>query len=112
MRHYFGDPLNPDSPLIFTELQIVAWILDGGFVLLSLYSVALLRTAAHDFQLARVTRNPKLRAWAAVIFSVNAGTVALVFGFTPFTTQIGLQYWFLAGALHGAAQANAWGRHS
>jgi hypothetical protein len=112
MRHYFGDPLNPDSPLIFTELQIVAWILDGGIVLLSLYTIALVRAGAHDFRLARLARNPKLRAWSAVIFAINAGTVALVFGFTPFTTQTGLQYWFLAGALHGAAQANSLGRHS
>jgi hypothetical protein len=27
----------------------------------------------------------------------------LIFSFTPFVTQIGIQYWFLAGALHGVA---------
>ena len=31
----------------------------------------------------------------------NLGTAALIFTFTPFVTQIGLQFWFLAGALHG-----------
>jgi len=39
-----------------------------------------------------------------MIFAANAGVLALVFGFTPFTTQVGLQYWFLAGVLHGVAQ--------
>ena len=27
----------------------------------------------------------------------------MIFSFTPFVTQIGIQYWFLAGALHGVA---------
>jgi hypothetical protein len=29
----------------------------------------------------------------------------LTFSFTPFTTQIGLQFWLLSGALHGVAEA-------
>jgi len=33
---------------------------------------------------------------------VNIGTLALVVTFVPFTTQIGLQFWFLEGLLHGA----------
>jgi hypothetical protein len=35
--------------------------------------------------------------------SANLGTAVLIFSFTPFVTQIGIQYWFLAGALHGVA---------
>ena len=35
----------------------------------------------------------------------NLGTAALIFSFTPFVAQIGIQYWFLAGALHGVATA-------
>jgi hypothetical protein len=27
----------------------------------------------------------------------------MIITFTPFVTQIGIQYWFLAGALHGVA---------
>jgi len=34
---------------------------------------------------------------------VNLITVALIFGYTPFTNQIGLQYWFLSGVLYNAA---------
>ena len=44
------------------------------------------------------------RAWAAAVIAVNAGTMALVFSFVPFTTQVGLQFWFLEGALHGAVR--------
>ena len=47
--------------------------------------------------------DPKVRACAAVVVAVNLGTAALSFSFTPFVTQVGLQFWFLAGALHGIA---------
>jgi len=39
---YFGDPNKLESPLIFTELQVIAWILDRGFVLPIFYLMALL----------------------------------------------------------------------
>jgi hypothetical protein len=41
-----------------------------------------------------------------VVMSTNIGVAALIFSFTPFNTQIGLQYWFLAGALHGVASSH------
>jgi hypothetical protein len=46
-----------------------------------------------------------VRACAAVALAANLGTAALIFSFTPFVTQIGLQFWFLAGALHGASSS-------
>jgi hypothetical protein len=52
-----------------------------------------------------------LRSCAALVFAVNAGTIALVFGFTPYTTQVGMQFWFLTGALHGLAQTSTRVRH-
>jgi len=39
-----------------------------------------------------------------VVLAANLGTAALIFSFVPFVTQVGIQYWFLAGALHGIAQ--------
>ena len=47
------------------------------------------------------------RSIAAVVLAANLGTAALIFTFTPFVTQIGLQFWFLAGALHGIVAARA-----
>ena len=49
----------------------------------------------------------KVRACAAVVLAANLGTAALIFSFTPFVTQIGIQFWFLAGALHGIATGAA-----
>jgi hypothetical protein len=102
MRHYFGDENNTDSPLIWAELQPNAWLLDGGWILLLLYSSALMLATRNDIRMARVSRSRGLRFSASAIVAINVGVLALILGFTPFTTQIGLQYWFLAGALHAA----------
>ncbi len=106
MRVYFGDEMNIDSPMIWSELQFNGWILDGGVILMCLYSLALLRTISYELKIAGKATEPKLRLIAPIIIAANMGVLALIFGFTPFTTQVGMQYWFLAGALHGVAQAS------
>ncbi len=102
MRGYFGDPSNLDSTALWAEVQPNAWMLDGGIFLLGLYSAALLAAALFEWRLISRLFNREDRMWAAVVTAVNIGTLALVFTFVPFATQVGLQYWFLEGALHGA----------
>jgi hypothetical protein len=105
--NYFADPANLNSRSIWAEIQIAGWMLDGGFILLFLYGAALVATTAYELRLALRARDELVRICAAVVASANLGTFALIFSFTPFTTQIGLQFWFLAGALHGTAR-NEW----
>ena len=102
MRTYFGNPANLDSTELFAELQPNAWMLDGGFPLVFLYGMALVVTVAWDWKIVRSVRNPDDQAWVAAIVAANMGTIAMVFSFVPFGTQMGLQFWFLEGALHGA----------
>jgi hypothetical protein len=102
MRGYFGDPSNLDSTALWAEVQPNAWMLDGGVFLLGLYSAALLAAALFEWRLISRLFNRQDRMWAAVVIAVNIGTLALIFTFVPFATQVGLQYWFLEGALHGA----------
>jgi hypothetical protein len=59
--------------------------------------------AQSTVRLAGRNTHPKLAACAAVILAANVGVAVMVVSFTPFVTQIGVQYWFLAGALHGVA---------
>jgi hypothetical protein len=106
MRHYFGDPGNLNSPPIWAEVQFPAWILDGGFVLALLYSTALITSLWQAVVLILRAPSEQVSTAAALVLAVNAGTVALTFGFTPFTTQHGLQYWLLSGALLGVAQGS------
>jgi hypothetical protein len=102
---YFGDPRSLQSTGVWVEVQPNAWIVDGGAFLLVSYAVALLVTCVTQAKIAMSRRTPALTAWAGPIFALGMGTVALAFSFTPFTAPIGLQYWFLAGLLHGAAEA-------
>lgn len=97
---YFG---TPGLPGIWAEIQITGWMIDGGILMLVFYVGALFATARSEYRLALQTRYPRIAVCAGVVFSANLGIAAMIFSFTPFVTQIGIQYWFLAGALHGVA---------
>ena len=99
-----GDPANLDSSPLWAEIQPTAWVIDGGLVFVALYAAALLTVLWQQLRLVRRLPGAEDRAWAAAVIAVNAGTMALVFSFVPFTTQVGLQFWFLEGALHGAVR--------
>ena len=100
---YYGAAADPSAESLWAEIQIAGWAIDGGIPLLLLYLAALVVTLATEFKVARSHPNAKVRACASVIFAANLGTAAMIFSFTPFVTQIGLQFWFLAGALQGIA---------
>ena len=102
---YFGTGAAPGVEPLWVEIQVAGWAIDGGLVLLLLSVGALAVTLASEVQLARADRDARVRACAAVVLAANLGTAALIFTFTPFVTQIGLQFWFLAGALHGLVAA-------
>lgn len=99
--NYFSDPTNRDSPPIWAEIQLNGWLIDGGVVVLFTYLMALIVTALHEWRVATVALDDWVRASGAVVLAANLGAAALVFSFTPFVSQVGMQYWFLAGALHG-----------
>lgn len=101
MRYYFGDADNPRSPPLWAEVQWPAWALDGGWVLLLLYQLAVVREVWYEWSISRRRNPPALAGLAGIILAANLGTVALIFSYTPFVAQIGLMYWFLAGVLHG-----------
>jgi hypothetical protein len=102
MYGYFGDRSKLDATEIWAEVQPTVWLLDGGLFLLGLYSIALLVTSLYTWRLSLQLANRDDRLWASTVAAVNIGTLALVFSFVPFVTQVGIQYWFLEGALLGA----------
>ena len=102
---YFANAARPDVQPLWVEIQVAGWAIDGGFALLLLSVGAIAVTLTSELQIARTHSDARVRACAAVVLAANLGTAALVFTFTPFVTQIGLQFWFLAGALHGLVAA-------
>ena len=99
---YFGNFTRLSRPL-WAEIQFTGWMIDGGVLMIALYCGALIVTALTQWKVAMMRSHPRLNTCAAAVLSANLGTAVLIFSFTPFVTQIGIQYWFLAGALHGVA---------
>jgi hypothetical protein len=99
---YFGNFTRLATPL-WAEIQFTGWMIDGGVLMIALYCGALIVTALTQWKVAMLQPYPRLNTCAAAVLSANLGTAVLIFSFTPFVTQIGIQYWFLAGALHGVA---------
>jgi hypothetical protein len=97
---YFGS-FSERNPAMWAEIQLTGWMIDGGVLMIGLYGGALIVTALAQWRVAIVAPNPRLATCGAVILAANLGTAAMVFSFTPFVAQMGIQYWFLAGALHG-----------
>ena len=71
-------------------------------ILLGLYGVALAVNTWANLRMILTTEASPRRLLAAAVLAANVGTLALIFSFTPFTSQIGMQYWLLSGALLGA----------
>jgi hypothetical protein len=101
---YFGT--GNQAPL-WAEIQVAGWAIDGGVPLLLLGIAAPFIALLALWRVAMSDANAKVRACAAVVLAANLGTAALIFSFTPFVTQIGLQFWFLAGAVHAISQTPA-----
>lgn len=98
---YFG---SASLPGLWAEIQVTGWIIDGGVVLVVLYTGALVVNAITEFGLTGRMDNRRLAACAAVVLAVNVGVSVMIISFTPFVSQVGIQYWFLVGALHGVAR--------
>ena len=113
MYGYFGDHNNVNAPMIWAEIQWPAWIVDGGLILLLLSVAALFAAMRHGFRLAARLMDERARALAAIAFSINVGFLALTFSYPVFASTTGIQFWFLAGSLHGLLQHSfASQRHS
>jgi hypothetical protein len=104
MYTYFGDPNNVYAPPIWAEIQWPAWIVDGGIILVLLSGAALLAVVRHGLWLAVRLRDGSARTVAAIITSINLGFLALTFSYPVFASSSGIQFWFLAGCLHGVWQ--------
>jgi len=102
---YFGT-FTERSPALWAEIQLAGWMIDGGILMIALYSGALVVTALGEWRVAMTRDDERLARCGAAVLAVNLGTAAMIVSFTPFVAQMGIQYWFLAGALHGVAARN------
>jgi hypothetical protein len=102
VANYFGST-NPNSAPIWAEIQFTGWMIDGGIVMVATYLGALAATTMSQLRVAQATQYPRVAVCGAVVLAAGLGPAIMILSFTPFVAQIGIQYWFLAGALHGVA---------
>jgi hypothetical protein len=101
--NYFGDPAaGPTAGALWAEVQWAGWALDGGIPLLVAYTTALAVALASSARIALRCRDEALAYWATVICAMSAGIVIQCFGYTPFISPGGVQFWILVAALHAA----------
>ena len=97
---YFGSL----DDALWSEVQWVGWIIDGGFLMLLVYPAAVI---AMLYLLARIALNAKgsdFGLWAAIVFAYGAGTFVLTFGYPVFMSTVGIEFWLIGAATVQAAR--------
>lgn len=101
MNTYFGDNSNPDRGRVYVEIQWQGWVLDGGIPLLIAYLTLLGVTMLALWRIAR--RRGPIAIWALLCLAFDVGMLALSFDYTPFTAEMGLEFWFINALVLAAA---------
>lgn len=99
---YFGSA-DARYPPIHVEIQLTGWLLDGGVLMWFFYGGAIVASLAYTYHVSTHARSPRLAYAAAIIFCMNLLIVGQAMAGPSFNTQMGIQFWLLAAALHGAA---------
>jgi hypothetical protein len=101
----FGNRLAPpDRRLLYAETQVEIWAYDGGLPLLIAYMLALLAALGSAALTALRDPDPYVSYWAGIVLVLGVAGVASGLGGQAFMSSIGVQFWALMGALHGARE--------
>jgi len=103
MQVYFGDTDAWWAPPIHVEIQMTGWLLDGGILMWLFYGGALFVAMRYAYRLAISRSDATLSHLARIVFCFNLMVLGLAMVGPAFNTQLGIQFWFMATALHGAA---------
>jgi hypothetical protein len=96
---YFGDWNNASAPPFHVEIQLTAWLADGGFPLAVAYGGAVLLTCWWTWKVANRVQAGDLANWAVLILGYDIGALAMTFNYALFIGQAGLEFWFLNACL-------------
>jgi len=100
--YYFGNkafPFGVGRGELYSEIQISAWVYDGGLPLLAMYASAALLAVWSAFRLALHANDPALSNAACPIFAMGLTLLAVCLGAMPFIGPAGVQFWLLTTAL-------------
>jgi len=99
VNYYFADKNDPNSSMIWAEIQVTGWLLDGGVPLIIFYTMALVLISLSAFRTAMRPGTDALGLWAALILAYNVGAAAVTMNYPLFISQGGMEFWLLNGCL-------------
>ena len=102
MNFYFGDNSNPETTMIWAEIQWTGWLLDGGLPFVLCYASALGLTLWVALRCALDRRVGELSVWGALLAAYNVSLLAATFNNPVFIGQQGLEFWVINAALYCA----------
>jgi hypothetical protein len=100
---YFGDQTpSPGRGPVFCEVQLTAWVVDGGVPLMVGYIVAIAAAMLGAIRVARTARDDEVGFWSVAVCTLGVNVVMMTFGSMPFIGPAGVQFWALFAAAHAA----------
>ncbi|MBX6314845.1 MAG: hypothetical protein IRY99_18290 [Isosphaeraceae bacterium] len=102
---YFGDPTpTAERQTLWAEVQVTAWVYDGGIPMLVCYTGAIVVAMLQAFRIARTCPNEEIAFWAAVVVALALNVVIRSMGSVAFSSADGVQFWILLAMIHAADQ--------
>jgi len=105
MNTYFGDSSDFRSPPFYVEPQITGWLLDGGIPMWLLYGGAIVFSLLACWRMTR-SLDVGVAKLALIVVPVQVFVAGLGMAGPIFNTQMGILFWMMASALHGAERGN------
>jgi hypothetical protein len=102
MSHYFNPTGDRES--LWAEIQWTAWAYDGGWLMVVTYPVAILSAAWITFKIGKQRKYGPVGLWAAILTAYNMSVIAVLFSYSFFISQGGLEFWLLNAACFSVGQ--------
>lgn len=103
MGYYFGEVKSWDTQPIWVEIQMTGWLVDGGVLMWVFYGGAVAAAVLASYRHAVAAGDRELTHAARLVFCFTLIIAGVSFAGPAFNTQLGVQFWFMFAALHGAA---------
>ena len=100
---FFGNPDLPNSQPVWVEVQLTAWLLDGGIPLVLVGYIGILLACWTTAKLAVKASDPRIADMAAAISGLNLSLVIITFNYPVFISQMGISFFMMNGLLYLSA---------
>jgi hypothetical protein len=100
---YFGSI----DDYLWSEVQWVGWIIDGGFLMVLAYAAAVIAMLIALARIALAVRGSDFEIWTAIVLAYGVGTLALTFSYAVFMSTAGVEFWLISAVTVQAARLRA-----